>query len=44
MPAIDVSLGQVAATLALVKAIAALHGLSLALKDNNPGLAVVLTR
>lgn len=30
--------------LALVKAIAALHGLSLALKDNNPGLAVVVTR
>ena len=30
--------------LALVKAIAALHGLSLALKDNHPGLAVVLTR
>jgi signal transduction histidine kinase len=30
--------------LALVKAIATLHGLSLALKDNNPGLAVALTR
>ena len=30
--------------LALVKAIASLHGLSLALKDNNPGLAVILTR
>ncbi len=30
--------------LALVKAIAALHGLSLALKDNAPGLAVTLTR
>ena len=30
--------------LALVKAIASLHGLSLALKDNNPGLAVVVTR
>ena len=30
--------------LALVKAIATLHGLSLALKDNNPGLAVILTR
>ncbi len=30
--------------LALVKAIATLHGLSLALKDNKPGLAVILTR
>lgn len=30
--------------LALVKAIASLHGLSLALKDNKPGLAVVVTR
>jgi signal transduction histidine kinase len=30
--------------LALVKAIAALHGLSLTLKDNAPGLAVVITR
>ncbi|MCW5733861.1 MAG: HAMP domain-containing histidine kinase [Enhydrobacter sp.] len=30
--------------LALVKAIASLHGLSLALKDNNPGLAVVVSR
>jgi signal transduction histidine kinase len=30
--------------LALVKAIASLHGLSLALKDNTPGLAVILTR
>jgi signal transduction histidine kinase len=30
--------------LALVKAIATLHGLSLTLKDNDPGLAVILTR
>ena len=30
--------------LALVKAIATLHGLSLTLSDNNPGLAVILTR
>lgn len=30
--------------LALVKAIASLHGFSLALKDNNPGLAVIVAR